>query len=73
MFETAVIADVWMVENDGGEAVDRSVCCDTNDKVGVPVVHLCDLEARTFPASSPEALTSATGLLVPDFGSSLAS
>lgn len=62
VFETAVIADVWTLENDGGEAVDCSVCCDTNDKVRVTVVHLWDLEARNFPASSPEALTSVTGL-----------
>lgn len=68
-----MIVDVWTFENDGGEAVDRSVCCDTNDKVGVTVVHLWDLEARTFPSSLPEALTSATGLPVPDSGSSSAS
>lgn len=68
-----MIADVWTLENDGGEGADRSVCCDTNDKVGVTVVHLCDLEARNFPASSPEALTSVTGPPVPDSGSSSAS
>lgn len=66
-------ADVWTLKKDGGEAVDRSVCCDTNDKVGMTVVHLCDLEARTFPVSLPEALTPATGLPVPDSGSSSAS